>query len=896
VLIARPKTLFRSNLLRLILAAGGFFVLNTPLSSTEIGVDAVIHAHMRYNRHLSHLLDRLDQDGVTWLRERTSWSDNLELSKQPSDARAEWKALKDRGFSIVTYTRGVRGNELKNYPAIDLGIDLEDSYRAAAWMAYTHFDTVDAWELLNEGENVFVDDMPDRATSWEKAVYLGLKAGAHQRIRDDNSSVQTFAQFTPLAYTNDALEAVPVLLGAFAGLPDIHYHAVKAENGFQAYADAWNFHHYGWPSNFSDLIQSHRIFQQSIGVPLDLPLWLTEYGNYRGEIEARLPEAHREQATYFRETTQVAIEEHVAVTMPFIIQWEVMPGFSLFDATFTPYLPWEAYIATLKSKRKKGAPKPLVQPPQRVSPLVLQWVADPATSDANKHNGTYRFQSTSSAGLGWQPIEGTLRLYNFSNQALTGTLNWQTTEGFESVILRDVNEASGARSRLHSGDEVTVPAMGSVAFRLRLFARASSADRYQKGAFSAQFEATTPLRPPETGGPTLRPQKEAQIRDHSHSFAVEAEHSSLITHHSSFKKPSVLYFPVETKPDWNQFTSLPIELSETPQNLRTVTQLALSQRHKVGSAVSADRNRALSASSLSDTPRGPLGTGGPTLPIWIEEDRDPDLIPYEDLAEEGKQRFARETRGAQSAEPAYPSANISEDQRLDQTTTLRPPETGGPTLTTPNLAQIRDHSHSFTTEQTDIRAHPRSSVVEKTVSLAPVSTTSRGLLDWHNRDYPYGYEWTSQSGVWSGMNRLQVTDVGIEANTFAKLRLELDALHPHSQKKPRAVCKVVDGLPADGWIGLIANRTFDASFNVQVFLIDRWGQRWTIDEQLGSNPHLCGIEKLLKLADFDKTYFGNIIPGAVFNPKDVVEIQLHPHGLENLNHPVEIALTVMRPR
>ena len=348
--------------------------------------------------------------------------------------------------------------------------------------------------------------------------------------------------------------------------------------------------------------------------------------------------------------------------------------------------------------------------------------------------------------------------------------------------------------------------METVTFHMRVLADSVSTDHYIEGSFSAHFEITPKEQLAASGNPPI----------------------------------SSLYFPVETHPSWDQFTSLPIQISETPQNLRTGAQLFLSKRDKAGSTISDDRNRALSASSMSDDPRAPLGTGGPTLPVWIEEDRDPDLIPYEELTKEGKLQFTGET---------------------------------------PNIPVPQG-----------------SSVVQKTISLAPVAATTRGLLDWHNRDYPYGYEWTSQSGVWSGMNRLEVEDSGVEARKFVKLRLHLKALHPHSQKKPRAICKIANGLPKDAWIGLLSNRQFDAFFNLQAFLIDKWGQRWTIDEQLISNPHLTNYEKFLKVDDFDLIHHGNIVPDAMLNPNDIVEIQLHPHGLENLNHPIEIAFTVMRLR
>lgn len=846
MLIARPKTLFLKNLPRLVLAAGGFFVFNAQLSSTEAGVDAVIHGHHKSNPNLHALINELQSNDIQWLRERGSWSDILKTGHTGSDARSTWTHLKKNDFSVLAYVRGARSAESKQYPAIDLGIDLLETYQRAAWMAYSHYHDVDAWELLNEGENVFVHDMPERAAAWEKVLYLGLKAGAHKMLTElkygQASRFNSYDNFSLPTFAPEAIPAVPILLGAIAGLPGIQYNKVKAENGFQDYADAWNFHHYGWPSNFAELIASHQAFQRTSRATIDLPLWLTEYGNYRGEIRSRMQEAQIEQAAYFRHTTKVAIEKHVAVTMPFIVNWHGMPGFSLFDDNFDPYLPWDAYTATLNSESKRIPSKAVIKSEGRVSPVIMQWVADPVVSVANKHNGAYRFHPALSLNQGWRPMEGTLRVYNFSAEAITGKLNWSITEPFSAFVRHDTGAEDSTLSLQESGQDVTLPSMGIATFHLRLFTNTSKADRFLAGAFSAKFNPNIDI---VEGGQKTVPS-------------------------------ALLYFPVETQPSWDQFTSIPIKISETSQNLRarpisqrvtgtTVAMDFISQRRKgtkAGSAVSADSNRAISVPhSQSTTPRnGPLGTGGPTtpthknsttprsgplgggptLPIWIKEDRDPELNRFEDFAEEGKQRFA--------------------------------------------------------TEKKNIRVHPRSSVVQKTVSLAPVSITQRGLPDWHNRDYPYGYEWTSQSGTWSGFNRMIVEDLGVEVGTFAKIHLKLNALHPHSQKKPRAVCKVVDGLPQDGWIGVIANRNFDATFNLQVFLIDKLGQRWTIDEQLISNPHLPGFEKLLKIADFDKIYFGNIVPGAALIPEDVVEIQLHPHGLENRGGSLEIALSIMRPK
>lgn len=607
------------------------------------------------------------------------------------------------------------------------------------------FPNVFAIEGLNEPELHFFNQLPDRAASLHKAIYLGA---LHSKNRINN-------------------EPLYVLGPSFPHPATTRWQKVFITNSGHTYSDAHNIHYYGWLSSLSQFIEGHRKQFAGNSKKKRKPIWMTEVNIGRSSSKEYSDTTDRAmQADYLVTATKIAMNENVSAFAPFALRWKLNDAFSLFDEEGRPYSGWSKYSKLVSSKTnpEKSAKFDRVE---TLSPIVIQWIANESTTNPNKHNGSYRFLPSSYGDGDLRPIEGIVRIYNLSNETIKGKFKIRSSDMVSIIHLNDsINQGV-----------IEIPPIDVVKFPLRISSKKTG---YFEGFVTVEFQES-PLSP-----------------------------------HLKTKAPSILYFPIEARPTWTEFKSLPISLART-----IPTQ---------------------------EAPQSLEPRETPTLPIWIENDHDPALARSEDLA-------------AASIKYLQPRYTFHDRTSKDTQTSLTP------------------------------TIHKTGSIL-----LTPVPSTQKGRLDWHNRDYPYGYEWTTQSGIWSGMNRLVAEDLGIEAGTFARLSLTLDALHPHSQKKPRAVCKVSNGLPEGGWLGLISNRSFDAFFNVQVFLIDRWGQRWTIDEQLVSNPHLCGIEKFLKLADFDKTYFGNIIPGAVFDARDVVEIQLHPHGLENLNHPIEIALTIMRPK
>jgi hypothetical protein len=1128
-------------------AAGMLGLAGTVAMALETGVDSVLANHLPPAAH-GPILERLEADGVSWLRERSSWTETLALEGAQSDLRPAWQVFRERGFKVLAFTRGVRRWQEDSLATVDLATDLREVYRRAAWMAYTHADAVDAWELLNEGENWFVKDMPDRATAWEKAVYLGLKSGAAEAggrrqaaggeeaggeevaarrqaaggggdfrtsppshlptqaqrsppshlptqaqrspQHPDTPAPQHFSAFIASPFEPAQLDAVPVLLGAIAGRPEIAYYRVKAQNGFADYADAWNFHHYGWVENLDELIAAHRWFMSDVrtsgrqdvrtsgasevgspraaraaevrtsggqevrspqaaevqmsggqevrmsggsdihaprdnsrtpraaevgtsggqevwrsksgaaedggapraesphaaevrtsggqevrrsggsdihtpsanirtplpspaSAPISVnqrsptsplpspnshllssgpyPLWLTEINRFRGEVAVRGGEAvWAEQAAFFTRAVELAAEGEVAVIMPFILyRRENRNSLNLLSEDFEPLPPWEAYVGAMRRevgppqaaevRRSRGQdaasgggqdvrspqaaevrtsgrqevrtsggseadafhlptpnselPSPISQLPTPISPLpspishlpspiVLQWIADPVTAAANKPNGAYRFLPAADPGRGWRPVEGELRVYNFGAETAEGVLEWEVEGPIEALVweegIASRSQAAGGMRQADQGGpgrmELSVPSMEMRSFRLRLIAEGPQ-DRYFRGSFRAEFypPQAAEVRSPQaaevrtSGGQEVRSPQAAEVgksgrQDVRRSGGSEepspnSHLPSPISHLPSPAPPSLLYFPLEATPDWGMLEALPVVLeTEATAHFRYAPLSAASR--PAHPPQPAGETPALPGALRQSRPNSHLptpvsqlrATGAPPLPRWIASDHDPELRLYQELLESWHQGV----------------------------------------VSNPNPRPLIPHSLPPAT-----RRLPTAPTAPR---LAPCAVTSRGRLDFHHRDHPYGYEWTSQSGVWSGVNGVRVEARPVQAEKYPTLRLELPATHPHSQKRPMAVARVVGGLPEDGWLTLLSSRPFDSGFNVLVQLIDRWGQRWWVDEQLTTNPHRHGRTKLLNLRDFDPTYFGNVLPGAHFDPRHIVEIQLELQG------------------
>ena len=167
-------------------AAGALFCMgafwgcaSTPPApkSQRWGVDACLTAHVDAAERAAYL-PNLSSAGITFLRER---GPNLAMSEERA-----------AGFRVVSFL-GL-GPLPAPQPGDVLPDDLLAVFAAAKTMQQTFGGEVDAWEIGGEPDVGYCTDLPDRYVAFEKAVYLGIRAGEVLRSAKPNATDQFFLQ------------------------------------------------------------------------------------------------------------------------------------------------------------------------------------------------------------------------------------------------------------------------------------------------------------------------------------------------------------------------------------------------------------------------------------------------------------------------------------------------------------------------------------------------------------------------------------------------------------------------------------------------------------------------------------------------------------------------------
>jgi hypothetical protein len=399
------------------------------------GIDACLTRHVPENQFLPYE-KLLAGAGIRIVRERDVGTRNPDGSYE-RDIRPKCRAYHDAGFFVVAFAslprplkRGQVGDALPE--------NLLSVYAQGKLLGHDFAGLVDAWEMVGEPDVGYCTDLPERTVAYQKALYLGIKAGAREA-----------GAAPPL-----------VLMGALA-LPPGPWLERAAQNGLLDYTDAYNFHFYGYAEELTDVIQAHRAFlsqhhrdcqmsslssvcsfvanpsesfatkehQEPIGDPAALPLWITECGLNAVKPDDFLNAARRKlQADFTVATAQQALScPDVAVFMPFILV-ENRDPYALTLASGQPLPAWNAYAQFMRDhpwpSRPRGQPSIRLRPsavahgrPPVSEPntLVLQWMPDNSTTLPHKVSGTYRFEGNG-------PIKGEIFLYNFGDQPVTGRL------------------------------------------------------------------------------------------------------------------------------------------------------------------------------------------------------------------------------------------------------------------------------------------------------------------------------------------------------------------------------------------------------------------------------------------------------------------------------------------
>jgi hypothetical protein len=386
------------------------------------GIDACLTRHVPDDQFLPYQ-KLLAGAGIRIVRERDVGTRNPDGSYE-HDIRPKCRAYHDAGIFVVAFAslpQSVKREQAGNV----LPENLLAVYAQGKLLGRDFAGLVDAWEMVGEADVGYCTDLPERTVAYQKALYLGIKAGA----REAGAS-------PPL-----------VLMGALA-LPPGPWLERATKNGLLDYTDAYNFHFYGYAEELTDVIQAHRAFLANapeflatrghkdhpnvseilsmrsmcsfVANPSEaLPLWITECGLNAVKPDDFLNAQRRKlHADFTVSTAQQALAcPDVAVFMPFILVENHDP-YAVTLASDQPLPAWTAYAKFIRDHPWPSRPRG--HPPTDPNPLVLQWMPDNSTTLPHKVAGTYRF-------VGNTPIKGEIFLYNFGDKPVTGKL--QMTAG-----------------------------------------------------------------------------------------------------------------------------------------------------------------------------------------------------------------------------------------------------------------------------------------------------------------------------------------------------------------------------------------------------------------------------------------------------------------------------------
>jgi hypothetical protein len=410
-------------LLTLIAAAGwSAFRIDGADVFTETGggwgIDACVSCHVM-PAEVTGYLKLLGDSHVGWLRERYFGLPASDTDPAASHSRVSrlvvWEQLKAAGFRVLAFASLPGGVPLERSDS-QLAENLLEVYRQSRRLQVMGAGKVDAWEMCGEPETSFVSDLPDRVVAYQKAVYLGLKAAhldagiatSYQELRGKTRRLPRLISHEP-----------PIVLMGALGFPPGPWLEAAAKNGLYDYTDGVNFHHYGFVDAFTEVAAAQRTFAARWAKGRALPLWLTEVGlNNNPKGSRNEANARAAQAAYLVSCARQAIEQKLAIFMPFILVHRGDP-YAMTESPEKTFPSWTAYRDFTLQHRLPAAP--IAAPPRFANPVVLQWLPAEDACIPNKVSRSYWFNRADDGS--WLPMPGEIRVYNLSSKPVLVRLN-----------------------------------------------------------------------------------------------------------------------------------------------------------------------------------------------------------------------------------------------------------------------------------------------------------------------------------------------------------------------------------------------------------------------------------------------------------------------------------------
>ena len=505
---ARPEQPWRVARRPVGAALGLWLALAAGTGCAAINIDSGVPADL-----LVPVIEAGARDGWSggWVRLRDM--SGLPAPTAAGDARFQaLAALRARGVKPLVFfapgtslwLHGVRDTEgVRAYP-----LDLGEAYVQAERLAFDAWPNVAAWEIGNEPDLFWTRDNAATYASYLKAVALGLRAGSRAAAQAARSAPRD-----------------PVILnGALAMTPGPYLEQLAANDVF-SHLDGFNWHFYGYPEDFTD---QYRQFEHAVttlaaarvrpqaraGPPPEkktLPVFLTEYGYAGLDGPAAATKAGRvRQWRWFRDVTGQMQALRIAGPLAFYLPPYLEAGRYEFGLTmrrnglqFTPAdfglakpEPWMrligapvgenvaspafAWLAAQPAPRRSRDWPVTVAPP---SPVVIDFVPTDELAISKSWHG-YQMKS---GGGNVLTGGGELRIYNFSDQTLTGRLTTTAPRELETRLITT-----------EAGQLTLAPfALASVPVRLWL-----TADRLRSFAWEVSFNEQGGRVAPYCAGPS----------------------------------------------------------------------------------------------------------------------------------------------------------------------------------------------------------------------------------------------------------------------------------------------------------------------------------------------------------------------------------------------------------
>lgn len=215
-------------------------------------------------------------NGWGWARLRGAW---LVLPADKEQRRTALLHLRRAGVRTVVFGNGGRWST-KRASGYVPG-DLREGFQRSVRLGQAFGLQIDAWEIENEPDLIYVPDNPESYVAYLKALYLGLNAGVERAIGWSPPDRLPTAHGSPRAAR---------VLKAPMGLPPGTYFEALLDNDLLSYTDGFNFHYYGYAQDFPG---AYRLYEsavlatseqtlassdQRLATRKSLPIFLTEYG------------------------------------------------------------------------------------------------------------------------------------------------------------------------------------------------------------------------------------------------------------------------------------------------------------------------------------------------------------------------------------------------------------------------------------------------------------------------------------------------------------------------------------------------------------------------------------------------------------------------------------------